>query len=65
MSRLVIKDLNESRELDRQAMRAVVGGSYRGTRHLANYSSNLTRLQQPGTALGDLLTFRFDHPTES
>jgi len=65
MSRLVIKDLNESRDLDRKAMRAVVGGSYRGTRHLANYSSNLTRMQQPGTTLGELLTFRFDRPSES
>lgn len=65
MSKLVIKDLNESKDLDREAMRTIVGGSYRGTRHMANYASNLTATQQPGTLLGDLLTFRFGSPPGS
>jgi hypothetical protein len=64
MSKLVIKDLNDSKELDREAMRSITGGSYQGTRHLSGQASHFLRTPQPQAGLGDLFGFRIDNRIE-
>lgn len=45
MASIVIKDLNESKNMDREAMRAVIGGS--SARHIGRMLSNKSTLFQP------------------
>lgn len=59
MTSIVIRDLNESKELDREAMRKVVGGRS-GTRMTQGigYRSALTPRTTPAEGLRDLFSFR-------